>query len=252
MPKLRWIAMLAAFFPVLSIAQPFYHSAYITGQPRTEITFELDGSGQTVSVLPDLTKTLPANEYINQGFYFDRNLYWVNDSGSDFDAAQAIGGSLQIAIPGSSKNDFYISFDVFVRSFGFWVVQWTGADSDVTFEIWGESGLLDTVVFTGLAVDGQIGIAEYGFLGYTADELILDIHVTKDAAILDNFIFSRYPVELPDPDIDDSGQVNVGDLVLFVEQWLGIDCGRCEEADLNTDGNITLLDLATLAAHWLQ
>ncbi|MBN2212515.1 MAG: hypothetical protein JW709_14050 [Sedimentisphaerales bacterium] len=252
--KVQWIVGVSLACCSLAHGQAFYHSDYIYDLLNTLITFETDGSGNPVIVLPGSSELLPANEYADWGFTFNRNIYWVNDGGADFDAAQAIGGSLENAIPSSAVNDFYVIFDTstIVHSFGFWVVQWTGAATDVTFQIWSASSLLDTIVFTDLAVDGQIGVAEYGFVGYTTNETIRYIRITKSAAILDNFVFSPMSVVLPDPDIDDSGQVNVGDLVLFVEQWLGDDCGRCEGADLNTDGNVDLLDFSFLAAAWLQ
>ena len=49
--------------------------------------------------------------------------------------------------------------------------------------------------------------------------------------------------------------VNNSDLQLFTQKWLNADClynGWCEEADLNYDTKVDLLDFAVFANHWLQ
>ncbi len=57
------------------------------------------------------------------------------------------------------------------------------------------------------------------------------------------------------PDLDDNGTVDVGDLMLFAEQWLETGCDGpewCEGADLNRDGKVDMADFAIISEYWLR
>jgi len=59
-----------------------------------------------------------------------------------------------------------------------------------------------------------------------------------------------FDMELLAGDIDDSGEVNYGDIATFVDNWLNE--GNCNRADLNEDGFVNLQDFAIIADQWLQ
>lgn len=161
--------------------------------PHTLVTFETDGSGNPVELNSGESRDMPSDEYVALGFTFEPAIKWVNDGSVSFDAAQAIGGSLQIGIPQWSHDDFLIHFSVPVRVFGFWVINNNGAEQTSIFEAYSNSGLIETVQFAGIAIDGTIEYADYGFLGIVADQDITSIHITKEATVLDNFMFSAVP-----------------------------------------------------------
>jgi len=52
-------------------------------------------------------------------------------------------------------------------------------------------------------------------------------------------------------DIDKDKNVDLEDLKLFTARWLDTVCDVCFGADLNGDGQVTLLDFQTLAENWL-
>jgi hypothetical protein len=84
------------------------------------------------------------------------------------------------------------------RAFGFWVINNPTAVNErfpyPTLEAYGADGLIEAVTFEGDAIDGVIdGSAEYGFLGLASEKFITSIHVTKGAAMLDNFTYSPIP-----------------------------------------------------------
>jgi hypothetical protein len=165
---------------------------FFSGIPHTLVTFEADGSGNPVNLYNGETRPMPFDEYATLGFTFNPEIIWVNDKGVNFDAAQAIGGSPENSIS-AWNNNFFINFSVPVQVFGFWVVNNNKARVTPVFEAYGANGLIETVRFEGAAIDGTIGIADYGFLGIVADEGITGIHTTKEATIFDNFMFSAIP-----------------------------------------------------------
>jgi len=177
---------------------------FFSGIPHTLVTFETDGSGNPVVLDEGGHRDLPDDEYAALGFTFDLDwglpfmtLEWVNDGSPDFDAAQAIGGSPENLITrnGLYENGFSIVFSVPVRAFGLWVVMnntYPNVPSP-TFEAYGDGGLIETVLFEGPAIDGSIGIADYGFLGIVAEENISHFHIATVVTGYDNFMFSPVP-----------------------------------------------------------
>lgn len=166
--------------------------------PHSLVTFETDGSGEPVNLGWGESQDMPYDEYATLGFTFNPGIRWVNDGSDSFDAAQAIGGSPEIGIPSSIEGDYFIDFSVPVRAFGFWVINNSMAVEIPVFEAYGAGGLIETVQFNGAAIDGTIedadyGDADYGFLGIVADQDITNIHITKEATVLDNFMFSAVP-----------------------------------------------------------
>ena len=118
----------------------------------------------------------------------------MNDTSANFDAAQEIGGSLDIAIPQASADDFVISFLFPTRAFGFWVVNNNTFSIAPAFEARNTLGaLIESVTFEGSVIDGSVGPADYGFLGIVADEDIGSVRITREATILDDLRFSSVP-----------------------------------------------------------
>jgi hypothetical protein len=170
---------------------------FFSGTTHMVITFETDGMGNKLKIAEGQAKSMPADEYAHYGFTFEPDISWVNDAGSAFDEAQAIGGSPEIGIPGG-PDDFTINLSFPVRAFGFWVINNPIAEDEpfpyLTLQAYGEDGLIEEVIFEGDAIDGIIGSsAEYGFLGIASDQFITSVHVTKGATILDNFTYSPIP-----------------------------------------------------------
>jgi hypothetical protein len=173
-------------------------SDFFAGTTHTVITFETDGKGSKLNIPEGQSQSMPADEYAQYGFTFEPDISWVNDAGPAFDEAQAIGGSPEIGIPAADEDDFTINFSLPVRAFGFWVINCTEQTrqpySYPTLEAYGAEGLIEAAAFEGDAIDGVVGdAAEYGFLGIASDQLITSVHVTKGAAMLDNFTFSPVP-----------------------------------------------------------
>jgi hypothetical protein len=169
-------------------------SDFFSGTTHMVITFETDGMGNKLNLAEGQTQSMPAEEYAHYGFTFEPDISWVNDAGVAFDEAQVIGGSPEIGIS-AGVDDFTINFSFPVRAFGFWVINNHSRGADyLTLEAYGDNGLIEEAIFEGDAIDGVIGSsAEYGFLGIASDQFITSIHVTKDAAMLDNFMFSPIP-----------------------------------------------------------
>ncbi len=59
-----------------------------------------------------------------------------------------------------------------------------------------------------------------------------------------------FEMELLTGDLDDSGEVNSGDIAIFADNWLNE--VSCNKADLNKDGSVNFLDFAVLANQWLH
>lgn len=171
---------------------------FFSGITHIVITFETDGFGNILNLEWGQSKPMPADEYALYGFTFEPDISWVNDGGYEFDEAQVIGGTPEIAIPAGDEDDFIINFSSPVRAFGFWVINNNDTSNEpypyLSLEAYGEDGLIEEAIFEGEAVDGVIGDrTEYGFLGIDSEEFITSVHVTKGAAMLDNFTFSPIP-----------------------------------------------------------
>ena len=173
-------------------------SDFFSGTTHMFITFETDGMGNKLNLVQGQSQSMPADEYAHYGFTFEPGISWVNDAGSAFDEAQAIGGSPEIGIPAGHEHDFTINLSFPVRAFGFWVINNPDPVSEpytyLTLQAYGDNGLIEEVTFEGDAIDDVIeNRAEYGFLGIASDQFITSIHVTQGAAMLDNFTFSPIP-----------------------------------------------------------
>ena len=197
---------LAFLFSVISLAYSSRPASamvildpdFFSGTTHIVITFETDGMGNKLKIAEGDTQLMPFDEYTHYGFTFEPDISWVNDAGLAFDEAQAIGGSPEIGIPGAEEDDFTINLTFPVRAFGFWVINNPDQSDEpypyLTLEAYGADGLIEAVTFEGDAVDGVIGDgAEYGFLGIASEKFITSIHITKGAAMLDNFMYSPIP-----------------------------------------------------------
>ncbi len=186
-----------AFYGRPASATVILDSDFFSGTTHMLITFETDGMGNLIDLGRGDYLSMPSDEYAHYGFTFEPDISWVNDAGSEFDEAHAMGGSLEIGIPGAD-DDFTINFSFPVRAFGFWVINNPVAEDEpypyLTLQAYGDNGLIEEAIFEGDAIDGVIeNHAEYGFLGIASDQFITSIHVTKGAAMLDNFTFSPIP-----------------------------------------------------------
>ena len=168
---------------------------FFSGIPHTLVEFETDGSGNPVELDQGDWRNMPADEYASLGFTFQTNMIWGNDASPDFDVAQTIGGSPDIMImPMPLGEDILITFSVPVRSFGFWMINNISRPTPILEAYgYGPTGLIERVRFEGVAIDGTVGAAVYGFLGITADKNIHSIYITNTAPELDNFMFSSIP-----------------------------------------------------------
>jgi len=83
----------------------------------------------------------------------------------------------------------------------------------------------------------------FGAPGY-AQLLIENVTVTDGPA-------TRLDVELASVDLDDDGDVDLGDFAEFAPCWGQVGCGLCEPADFTGDGNVGPDDLIELAGNWL-
>lgn len=48
------------------------------------------------------------------------------------------------------------------------------------------------------------------------------------------------------------GKMGLSDFASFAEQWLNVNCGFCEGADLTGDGYVTIDDMVIFAQNWLE
>jgi hypothetical protein len=163
--------------------------------PHTLIDFETDGLGYPIVLGQGACQDFYGpDEYAAQGVVFDQILSWTNDMNADFDAAQAIGGSPDISIPSPSQDEFIMYFTNPVRAFGFWVINNNTVETVPVFTAKNAGGeVLETVTFEGDIIDGNTGVADYGFMGIYAGEDIASVEITKDATDFDNLMFSDIP-----------------------------------------------------------
>lgn len=172
--------------------------SHFSSIPTTLVDFETNGGGSPVILAEGGTLLMPAGEYGALGITFSPQVHWVNDGSSDFDSAQAIGGSLDNAIPSSAVNVFTLSFSTPVRSFGLWVVNNHNVDAaGPIFEARDASNqLIESVQFNGGLIDGTVGVASYGFMGVWSATPIASVTITKQAAIFDDL---RISPDVPAP-----------------------------------------------------
>lgn len=180
-------------------------ASFFSSISNTQITFEYYADGSPVVLGEGGSTTMYYDEYLDDGVWFEympvgeelAEMSYVNDSDDDFDTAQSIGGSMDIAIPGPLENEFAMIFEVPVRSFGFWVVNYNLSEIAPTFTAKNADGdVLGTVTLEDELIDGTVGVADYGFVGIWADEDIARVEISKDQTILDNLTFSE---ETPEP-----------------------------------------------------
>jgi hypothetical protein len=188
--------MAAAWVCSAAQAGAIYDAGFFSSIPRTTICFETDGSGNPVVISEGGTQYMYGDEYSSFGVLFDQDIYWVNDSGDDFEAAQAIGGSPEISIPGPATvmTDLVMSFTVPVKAFGLWVIDRNDKPNVPSFQARNASGgVIETVTFQGAFVDGSVGIQDYGFMGIYAEQNIASVRMSYDYTGFDNLIFSSVP-----------------------------------------------------------
>ena len=234
-----------AFMTTPLAAEVIDDASYFEGFSMTIATFERDGGGNLVVLEEGESRHMPPDEYAALGFTFAPAIRWVNDADPEFDAAQAIGGSPPIAIPGAGADDFVIEFSEHVRAFGLWVVKNRLVDPPPRFTAYDRNGdVVDSVVFTGDLVDGVLGIAEYGFMGIAGDVPIARVRIQKEAAIFDDLTFTLRVVR---GDVDGDRRVDFDDLLLVLAAWGS--CEGCPE-DLNGDGVVDFDDVLLVLSNW--
>lgn len=179
------------------------NKSFFNSLPTTTINFETTGAGAAVPLVDGQTLTMPTSAYQNLGVLFQSPIAWVNDGGIDFDIAQFIGGSPDNSIPSSAVASLVIQFTTPVRSVGFFVANTYSVDGvGPTFVARDAQGnILQSVSFgtqTGASqfVAGRVGTADYGFMGLTSVTPIATLSISKQAAILDDLMFSS---QIPAP-----------------------------------------------------
>jgi hypothetical protein len=194
---LHWTTLVAVMAVVHHVrGATIVDVSYFTSKAHTLVTFEQRGNGSPTPT--DNATLLPASEYSAWGFTFAPGLSpgvaWINDPEPSTDAAQVIGGSLQLAIGATdNRGDFYIHFTQPVRAFGFWVQHSTQRAFTPAFDALDDQGLIESAFFSGSVIDGSIGNIAYGFLGIAPARPIHSIHLRGDIVLLDNFRFIAVP-----------------------------------------------------------
>lgn len=170
--------------------------AFFNSIPSTVIDFETDGTGSPVSLIPGGSQAMPATEYQSLGVSFSPSVNWVRDGNANFVSVQGLLGLGQVCIPGAALSAFTIDFNVPVRAFGLWIINNENATGLPRPSFTARNAMgspLETAVYTGGAIDGQIGLASYGFLGIFATEDIASVTVTRGGAVMDNLTYSAVP-----------------------------------------------------------
>ncbi len=208
-------AACAAFVTSDAGAGVITSKSFFAPLPTTAINFETNGAGTSVPLIDGQTMTMPTSAYSNLGVVFQSPIAWVNDGGIDFDIAQFLGGSPDNSIPSSSVASLVIQFTAPVRSVGFFIANTYSLDGvGPTFVARDSQGnVLESVSFgtqTGASpfVAGRIGTADYGFMGLTSATPIATLSISKQAAILDDLMFSS---QIPAP----AGALTLGALALW-------------------------------------
>jgi len=125
-------------------------------------------------------------------------------------------------LPEDLNYDCYVDFLDFAMLAGWWLEEYP----DYKYDLF-EDGVVDGY---------DVMVFAEGWLDYSYWENWQD----------DNC----YEVELPAGDIDDSGEVDFGDVSILAGNWLS--AGDCIRADLNDDGVVNFGDFAVLAGQWRQ
>lgn len=191
------VALLAAAAPAGVITSRAVFDAF----PRTTFTFNADGAGTPITLNAGADLLMPTATYTAQGLTFSPAVRWVNDDGTDFDAAQTIGGSPQVAIaPFVGAGAFNLNFSGTVRSAGIFII-WNNtaqAPTAPTLRAFAAGNvLLETVQLSPANRAGAIGVADYGFLGLFNASPIVRLEITGASAIYDDLIISPEIVPAP-------------------------------------------------------
>ncbi len=171
----------------LAQAAPITDSSFFTSISHTQITFEQDGSGNTLPVTSG--QTLPSTEYAGLGVSFLPNTRLTQDSDSCFRIVQNIaGGSTPYGLVASQTQSMV--FNPPVSAFG--CVFVAIAFQNATFTARDINGnFIETAEFTGAFIDGTgCGFLEYGFIGITSATPIARVDVAAFSGIIDNLRFA--------------------------------------------------------------
>jgi hypothetical protein len=169
-------------------------SSFFDPLPHTLLDMETDGNGVPVILNNGGSRVMGPSEYERQGVLFNPTISWVNDQSMEFDQALAIGGSLENGFASGNDDMFDIIFTGEVHAFGAWVVNNRNLLPRPTFTAYDAAGnIIETVVFEGRFVDGNISFAEYGFMGVASERAIARVSVVKEAAMFDDLRFSIIP-----------------------------------------------------------
>lgn len=195
---------------------PIMDKDFFKEGPSILIDFETRADGTTIDLLDGQSSDMPGDEYADYdpmdlftppvGASFSPEIDWVDDGNSQFEAALAMGGSEENAIPSASTDpvtpitEFDVTFTLPVTAFGFFVVNndAAGLGDPPVFEAYDMNDQLITSVDFGTSgsspfIDGSFGDVDYGFMGIFSNIPIKRVHITKDAAIFDDLIFAPVP-----------------------------------------------------------
>lgn len=167
-------------------------AGFFTGLSHTFVNFETRSGGASVTLGSGSSQAMPSTEYQSLGVLIGPGATWTNDAGSSFDQAQAIGGSPTIALSAGGAA-FSIQFTSPVQAMGLFVMQnKNGATATLTaFDA--SNKLIQTVTLSGETIDGTVGVANYGFLGFVSSVGIARVSVAASPSLYDNLYFSSVP-----------------------------------------------------------
>ena len=176
-------------------ATPIDSRAFFDPYTPTITTWDVNGSGAAVSLLSGQSMMLPASEYQSSGFTFSQSIAWVRDSSATFQAAQSLIGTPNVAIPSAPFNTFSVLFTQPTDAFAFAVITNSAATTVPTFTAYdAQDQAIETVTWGAPFIDGTIGTTQYGYMGiYSPGTKIARVQVTKQLAILDDFLFATVP-----------------------------------------------------------
>lgn len=193
------VTIIACLATAPLLAAPITDPSFFNSLPHTQITFEQDGSGNTLPVMSNLT--MPSTEYASQGVSFLPNTRVVRDSDACFRIVQDIaGGSTPYGVPASQTQSMI--FNPPVSAFG--VAFVAIAFQNATFTARDVNGaIIETAVFAPPFIDGTgCGYLEYGFIGISSATPIFRVDIAAFSGVMDNLRFTS------DLDTDNDG---VGD-----------------------------------------
>ena len=217
-------------------AAPITDFAYFDDIEHTEITFELDGAGNTIPVISNVT--LAATEYAAQGVTILPNTRLARDSNSCFRFLQNINGSTPYGLIASDTDA--LEFDPPISAFAVSFVDILARNASFT-ALDGDGNIIETAVFAGPFIDGDgCSFLEFGVIGISSTTPIARVEIIAISGSIDNLRYAGGDADgdgVPDgndncPDTPNADQAD-GD-----SDGIGDVCDDCpNDSDNDADGD---------------